>query len=65
MQKWFQSYNDFAEIHAKSESNPPSLHSLTPAGLPPLPLDRHRVLHDLDLNNLGGKISHPYGAIEP
>ena len=42
-----------------------SLHSLTPAGLPPLPLGRHRVLHNLELNNLGGKISHPYRTIEP
>ena len=42
-----------------------SLHSLTPAGLPPLPLGGHRVLHNLDLSNLGGKISQPYRAIEP
>ena len=64
-QQWFQSYDDSAEMHAKSESSPPSLHSLTPAGLPPLPLGRHRVLHNLDLSNLGGKISQPYRAIEP
>ena len=38
---------------------------LTPAGLPPLYLGRHRVLHTLELSNLEGKISHPYRAIEP
>ena len=43
----------------------PCTASLTPAGLPPLPLGGHRVLHNLDLSNLGGKISQPYRAIEP
>ena len=36
-----------------------SLHSLTPAGLPPLPMVRYRVVLNLDLSNLWGKNPPP------